>query len=117
MILFAQKRNCSYSLIGTIASIVALVSVVHLFFFNLGPSWDNFGIRQSQISCLATNETAIVGGDELPVEVPLNLDVRFPPDLHNAVVYRGAPWKAEIGRWFSGCDSVVKKVKIVEVCE
>ncbi|KAL8142927.1 hypothetical protein V2J09_015959 [Rumex salicifolius] len=114
MILFTQKRNCSYSLIGTVASIVALVSVVHLFFFNLGPSWDNFGIRQTQISCLVTNETAVVGGDELPVEVPLNLDVRFPPDLHNAVVYRGAPWKAEIGRWFSGCDSVVKEVKIVE---
>lgn len=39
---------------------------------------------------------------------------RFPADLHQAVVYRGAPWKAEIGRWLSGCHSVVKEINVTE---
>jgi hypothetical protein len=35
--------------------------------------------------------------------------------LHRAVFYRNAPWKAEIGRWLSGCDAVTKEVSVVEV--
>ncbi|XP_040369101.1 DNA topoisomerase 3-beta isoform X2 [Rosa chinensis] len=36
-------------------------------------------------------------------------------DLHKAVVFRGAPWKAEIGRWLTGCGSISNKVNIVEL--
>ncbi|KAL5981975.1 hypothetical protein ACLOJK_016042 [Asimina triloba] len=40
---------------------------------------------------------------------------RFPVDSHRAVNYRGAPWKAEVGRWLSSCDSIVTEIDIIEV--
>ncbi|XP_048225885.1 uncharacterized protein LOC8278954 isoform X2 [Ricinus communis] len=43
------------------------------------------------------------------------LDHRFPVDSHKGVVYRDAPWKAEVGQWLSGCDSITKEVKVVEI--
>ena len=57
------------------------------------------------------------GGDHVweNIQHSLDLDHRFPSDLHNAVVYHNAPWKAEIGQWLSGCDSIAKEVNIVEV--
>ena len=45
----------------------------------------------------------------------VDLNIQYPADSRNAVVYRGAPWKAEIGRWLSGCDSKTAAVKIVQV--
>lgn len=45
----------------------------------------------------------------------LDLDAQFPADALQAVSYRGAHWKAEIGRWLSGCDSVSQPVDINEV--
>ena len=99
------------------ASIVVLVSVVHLFLFPVVPSLDYFSARQPQNSCIPINGS-IKGGKDKVVKntqpVP-NLDVRFPVDLHKAVVYRGAPWKAEIGRWLSGCNSITTAVKVFEV--
>ena len=109
-----QKWKCSWSLFATIASIVALASVVHLFLFPLAPTFDYF--RQPQISCVPVNGSAEAATDvrESP-QLSIDLDHRFPADLHNAVVYRGAPWKAEIGRWLSGCNSIAKEVNISEV--
>ncbi|XP_059646319.1 uncharacterized protein LOC132292199 isoform X1 [Cornus florida] len=106
-----QKWKCSWSLVAAIASIVALVSVVHLFLFPLVPSFNYFNALQVQNSCLPINGSIIGGKDNMSV---LDLDVRFPSDLHKAVVYRSAPWKAEIGRWLSGCDSITTAVKVVE---
>lgn len=102
-----QKWKCSWSLAAAIASIVALVSVVHLFLFPLGPSFDF--LRQSQNFCIPVNGSS---EDQQPAA---DLDHRFPAGLHKEVIYRGAPWKAEIGRWLSGCDSITKEVSTVEV--
>lgn len=114
-----QKWRLSWSLIATIASVFALFSVVHLFLFPLVPPFDYF--RQVQTSCVPVNGSALVKTDlakESQSRQPtIDLDRQFPADLHNAVVYRGAPWKAEIGRWLSGCDSVAKEVNIVEVIQ
>ena len=113
-----QKWRFSWSLIATIASIVAFVSVVHTFLFPLVPPFDYF--RQVQTSCVPVNgsaedKTDHVGESQSPRPTPIDLVRQFPADSHNAVVYRGAAWKAEIGRWLSGCDSNAKEVSIVEV--
>src|SRR5687767_1294593 len=114
MVLSMQKGHCSWSLLAAVGSLLVLLSVVHLFLSPLGSTLDYFGVRQAQTSCLLTNgSTKGIGGFHQDVE--LDLDRRFRADLHNAVVYRGAPWKAEIGRWLSGCDSVVKEIHITEV--
>ncbi|KAJ4706445.1 exostosin family protein [Melia azedarach] len=112
-----RKWKCSWSLVASIASVLALVSVVHLFLFPLVPSFDYFSARQVQNSCVPFNgsiqgPTDRVWENSLP---PLDLDHRFPADSRKAVVYRNAPWKAEIGSWLSGCDAVAKKVNIVEM--
>ncbi|KAI3996940.1 hypothetical protein MKX01_021216 [Papaver californicum] len=106
-----QTCKCSWSLIATIASLIAIVSFIHLFAFPLSPSsLAFFSARQVQNSCSPINGST--GGTN--PQPNLNLDTRFPADSHSAVVYRGAPWKSEIGRWLSGCDSIPEPVSIVE---
>lgn len=132
----SQKGRCSWSLVGPIASIMALVSVVHLFLFPVIPSFEYFGTRQAQTFCIPVNGS--VNGDKVTVpkygsidsnnvmnglavdnkqilKPIVNLSVLYPSDLHNAVVYRGAPWKADIGRWLSGCHSNATVINVVEV--
>ncbi|KAK9181367.1 hypothetical protein WN944_024504 [Citrus x changshan-huyou] len=113
-----EKWRFSWTLVATVASVLTLVSVVHLFLFPLVPSFDYFTARQQiQNSCVPIKESAEGVTNRVWENSPpqLNLDHRFPADLHNAVVYRNAPWKAEIGRWLSGCDSVAKEVDLVEM--
>ncbi|KAL9252051.1 hypothetical protein AKJ16_DCAP05896 [Drosera capensis] len=75
----------------------------------ISSSLEYFGARQVESSCVLSNGTRREGF------VPaLDLDRLFPADSHGAVVYHGAPWKAEIGRWLSGCDSIAKETNIVE---
>ncbi|KAK6124647.1 hypothetical protein DH2020_041611 [Rehmannia glutinosa] len=116
-----QKWKCSWSVAASIASILALVSVVHLFLYPVIPSLDYLSLRQAQNSCLPVNGS-IEGSEkyaprmsskETPQRV-VDLNVRYPADLHNAVTYNGAPWKAEVGRWLSGCNSNITAVEIVE---
>ncbi|KAF6158610.1 hypothetical protein GIB67_040124 [Kingdonia uniflora] len=103
-----QAWKCSWSLIATVASIVALVSIVQLLLFPLTPSsLSYFNARQIQTSCVPTNVST-------EVQPLLALDHRFPSDLYNAVVYRGAPWRANIGQWLSGCGLIGTSVDIVE---
>ncbi|GMY14183.1 putative glucuronoxylan glucuronosyltransferase f8h [Fagus crenata] len=113
--LFNQKWKCSWSLAAAVASILALVSVVHLFLFPLAPSFDYF--RQAQNSCVPVNGSFQAPTDHVRegLQPAADLDHRFPAGLHNEVVYHGAPWKAEIGRWLSGCNSIIKEVSIVEM--
>ncbi|KAL3819825.1 hypothetical protein ACJIZ3_005730 [Penstemon smallii] len=113
-----QKWKCSWSLVASIASILALVSVVHLFLHPVVPSLEYFSLSQAQNSCFPVNET-IKGVDNKDYstqksEPEIDLNIRYPNDLHNAVTYGDAPWKPEIGRWLSGCNSNVKSVDIVE---
>ncbi|GJT73770.1 exostosin family protein [Tanacetum coccineum] len=112
-----QKLNCSWSLVATIVSIVALVSVVQLFLFPSGPSFNYFGYNQVKDSCVlinGTNSGEIKGKNDNLQKKWQPLNARFPADLHKAVVYRGAPWKAEIGQWLSGCSSVASPMKVNE---
>uniref|UniRef100_A0A5B6Z8Z3 EGF-like domain-containing protein n=1 Tax=Davidia involucrata TaxID=16924 RepID=A0A5B6Z8Z3_DAVIN len=111
-----QKWKCSWPMVATITSIVALISVVHLFLLPMVPSFDYFRVRQVQNSCVPINGSVEGGRDNVKHNLlrVLDLDGRFPSDLHKAVVYRGAPWKAEIGRWLSGCNSITTAVKVVE---
>ncbi|XP_058073601.1 uncharacterized protein LOC131222515 [Magnolia sinica] len=111
------KWNFSWTLVATIISLVALVLVVHTFLYPLVPSsLDYLGGRQSRSSCLQINGSIEVGGGHLTSNslLGLDLDARFPADSHWAVSYRGAPWKADIGQWFSGCDSIATEIDIVE---
>lgn len=119
-----QKWKCSWSIVATVAAVLAMVSVVHLFLYPLVPPLDYWSITQAQIACLPINgstegsEKYVTGVTYNYTEDPhlaVNLNAQYPADLHNAVTYRGAPWKAEIGRWLSGCDSNIKAVEIVEV--
>ncbi|XP_071737540.1 uncharacterized protein [Rutidosis leptorrhynchoides] len=110
----AQKLNCSWSLVATVVSIVALVSVVQLFLFPAVPSFEYFGYKQVKDSCIPVNGTIDAGKNNIYRSNQQPLIVRFPADLHNAVVYRGAPWKNEIGRWLSGCSSVATPIKVNE---
>ncbi|XP_052175852.1 uncharacterized protein LOC127790391 isoform X2 [Diospyros lotus] len=113
--MFSIQKWCSWSLVATIASTVALVSIVHLFWFPIVPSFDYLAAREAQNSCVPMNGSAKADEDNTVKNLPsINLDVKFPADLHKAVVYHGAPWKAEIGSWLSGCDSITTAVKVVE---
>lgn len=131
--MFSFQKRCSWSLVASGASFVILVSVVHLFLYPVVPSLDYFSTN----SCLPINGSSavddrasqdnktiedrmyvtLVNGTSKGSPPPPMLDLKaeFPEDLHNAVVYRGAPWKAEIGRWLAGCDARNASVKIVEV--
>ncbi|KAG5552416.1 hypothetical protein RHGRI_010480 [Rhododendron griersonianum] len=114
-----QKWKCSRSLVASVASILALVSVVHLFLFPVVPSFDYLLAKHAQNACIPLDES-INGskGNVLQSSQPvINLDVQFPADLHKAVVYHNAPWKADIGRWLSGCNPITTAVKVVEVVE
>lgn len=113
--LFSMKNwRCSWSLAASIASVVALVSVVHLFLFPLTPSFDYFKLASD--SCVSNNVSSADLVSNHGLEEPaIDLKYRFPADLHSSVAYKGALWKAEIGRWLSGCDSITKDVNISEV--
>lgn len=122
-----QKGRCSWSLVGSIASILALVSVVHLFLFPGIPFFEYFGARQAQTFCISGEKVTVpkygsIGIDSgLVVEKKkfrqpiVNLTLQYPSDVHNAVVYRDAPWKADVGRWLSGCHSNATVINVVEV--
>ncbi|TXG70461.1 hypothetical protein EZV62_005396 [Acer yangbiense] len=117
MMFSVQKWKWSWSLVAAVASVLALVSVVHLFLVPVVPSFDYISSRQVQSPCVQLNGSIQGGSNHVWENSPprLDLDHRFPADLHRAVVYRNAPWKAEIGRWLSGCDAVAEEVNIVEI--
>uniref|UniRef100_A0A7N1A7Y6 EGF-like domain-containing protein n=1 Tax=Kalanchoe fedtschenkoi TaxID=63787 RepID=A0A7N1A7Y6_KALFE len=98
--------NCAWSTLVTAASILAVLTILHLFFFPFGPSMDYFGVpvNISTSVGLPNNVTQIT----IPV---IDLDNQYLP---NAVAYRGAHWKPEIGHWLSLCDSSLMEVDIVE---
>jgi len=112
-LLSKNKWRCSWSLAVTIASVVALVSVVHLFMFPLTPTFNYFKIAKD--SCIQANASAEFPSNRDQEQPAVDFKLQFPADLHGSVVYQGAPWKAEIGHWLAACDSVIKEVNITEV--
>ncbi|ONK64414.1 uncharacterized protein A4U43_C07F25650 [Asparagus officinalis] len=108
----------SWSFIATVGSLVALVSIVHLFFTPLLPSsLDYFEVWRAQSSCSPVNLSAGLKSEHLDgnSELGIDFDKQFPVDSHGAVTYHGAPWKAEIGKWFSGYGDVLNVVDVVEM--
>jgi len=111
-----QKWKFSWSQIATVASVIVLVSLVHLFLGPVVPSFDSITVRQAQNLCGPSNESiSQVTKNSSQSLVVVAFDRRFPADSHGAVVYRNASWKAEIGQWLSSCDAVAKEVDIIEV--
>lgn len=112
--LFSMKNwRCSWSLAATIASVLVLVSVVHLFLFPFTPSFDYFKLASN--SCVSTNASVELINSHGWDEPVIDLKNRFPGDLHGSVPYKGAPWKAEIGQWLAGCHSITKEINVSEV--
>ncbi|GFP89678.1 probable glucuronosyltransferase gut1 [Phtheirospermum japonicum] len=107
-----QKWKLTWSVAASIASILALISVIHLFLYPVVPSLDYLSLRQAQSSCIPINGTKV--NPKQNPQPMVDLKVRYPDDLHNAVTYNGAPWKAEIGRWLSGCNSNTTAIEISE---
>ncbi|KAG6744826.1 hypothetical protein POTOM_051466 [Populus tomentosa] len=110
-----QKWKCSWSLIATIVSVVALVSAAPLFLFPVLPFLDCFNVRNPSVAINGTVDERNHHHVLENLKPVLDLEPRFPVDLHGVVVPRNAPWKAEIGRWLSVCDSATKDVTAVEV--
>ncbi|WOK95473.1 hypothetical protein Cni_G04180 [Canna indica] len=110
-----------WTLLATVGSLLILVSLTHLLLSPLFPSsLDFFGARQNSNSCAPFNasdrgRSEIPGGGESPVGVGGDdLGAPFPVDSYGALTYRGAPWKAEIGRWLSGCEPILAEVEVAE---
>ena len=109
--LTTRSTKCLWAFVGVAGILVMLVTAVHVFMVPILPSsLDFFGARRG------------VGVDR-PRNVLPNVRVvdsrlkgRFPADSYGAVAYRGAPWKAEIGRWLAGCHAGSSAVNITEVC-
>ncbi|KAG6493187.1 hypothetical protein ZIOFF_048164 [Zingiber officinale] len=87
------------SLVAAIGFLLILVSFAHMFLPPLLPSFDYFGGRNERLSGGGASE---------------DLGTRSPATSHVPVAYRGAPWKAEIGRWLSRCDPLSVAVEVVE---
>ena len=105
--LVMHKRSCSWLLLVAVGSVVVLICLAQFSLSPWGSTRNYFSVKQAQTTCIPHNIQASQSG--------LSLSCRFPADLHKAVVYHGAPWKAEIGQWLLGCDSVVNEISITEV--
>ncbi|KAJ0960495.1 hypothetical protein J5N97_001654 [Dioscorea zingiberensis] len=44
-----------------------------------------------------------------------DLNAQFPVDTHGSVIFRGAPWKPDIGSWLLSCGSVSSAIDVEEV--
>lgn len=91
-----QKWKCSWSLIATIVSVVALVSAAPLFLFPVLPFLDCFNVRNSSVAINGTVDERNHHHVLENLKPVLDLEPRFPVDLHGVVVRRNVPWKAEI---------------------
>ncbi|XP_065011559.1 uncharacterized protein LOC135585634 isoform X2 [Musa acuminata AAA Group] len=102
-----------WSLVTATVSLLLLASAIHMFLSPLFPSsLDFFGARQNSASCAPLNASSDHRRTERWDDVEWG--ARFPAHFHGAVTYRSAPWKAEIGRWLSGCGSILAAVEVVE---
>ncbi|KAJ0961168.1 hypothetical protein J5N97_000852 [Dioscorea zingiberensis] len=46
---------------------------------------------------------------------PTDLNAQFPVDTHGSVIFRGAPWKPDIGSWLLSCGSVSSAIDVEEI--
>ena len=102
----------SCSTAASIVSLLAFATVANMFLSPYFQSSSNyFSYSPVRNSCSSSNATVENS------EQDTDFVAQFVTDNFSAVFHRGAPWKAEIGRWLSGCDSVSKNVEIDEVSD
>lgn len=104
-----RSTKCRWAFVGVAGTLVMLVTAVHVFMVPILPSsLDYFGARRT--IGRPRNVLPAVG------VVDSRLRGQFPSDSYGAVTFRGAPWKAEIGRWLAGCHTGSSTVNVTEVC-
>ncbi|RCV46311.1 hypothetical protein SETIT_9G521600v2 [Setaria italica] len=102
-----RSTKCPVAFVGAAGALVVLVTAVHVFMVPILPSsLDYFGARSS----ISRPRNALPGVGV----VDSRLRGQFPSDSHGAVVFRGAPWKAEVGRWLAGCHANSSSVNVTE---
>ncbi|XP_078442215.1 uncharacterized protein LOC144711931 isoform X2 [Wolffia australiana] len=122
MNLFMGKRLCTP--IAALVSFAVLIVAAHLYlsphypssflFFNASNARNSsHGLEISPLTRSSGENSSqhTVSGPQWEI----GLDAQFPADSLKSVFYRDAPWKAEIGQWLSGCDSINQSVDILEV--
>jgi putative beta-1,4-xylosyltransferase IRX10 len=107
--LTTRLTKCPVAFLGVAGALVVIVSAVHVFMVPILPSSLNYFSARGSVSP-PRNVLPGVG------VVNSRLRGQFPSDSHGAVVFRGAPWKAEIGRWLAGCHANSSSVNATEVC-
>ncbi|XP_006651086.2 uncharacterized protein LOC102700608 isoform X1 [Oryza brachyantha] len=102
-----RSTKCPWAFLGVAGALVMLVTAVHVFMVPILPSsLDYFGAGHG-----VRRPRNVLPGAGV---VDSRLRGQFPSDSYGAVTYRGAPWKAEIGRWLSGCGAGLSVVNITE---
>ncbi|KAL6596347.1 hypothetical protein ACP70R_047711 [Stipagrostis hirtigluma subsp. patula] len=102
-----RSTKCPVAFVGVAGALVVLVTAVHVFMVPILPSsLSYFGARGS----IGRPRNALPGVGV----VDSRLRGQFPSDLYGAVAFRGAPWKAEIGRWLAGCHANSSAVNVTE---
>ncbi|CAL0311578.1 unnamed protein product [Lupinus luteus] len=86
--------------------------LLHLFWLPSAHSTDYFSIARN--SYIPSNSSTELTNNLDKEESAVNLKHCLPVDLQKEFIYRGAPWKAEIGKWLASCDSIAKEVNIIE---
>ncbi|KAJ0982339.1 hypothetical protein J5N97_010594 [Dioscorea zingiberensis] len=82
-------------------------------------SIDLFGTEKTQVLC-SDNDVLDLEACEHEHFVassvsPTDLNAQFPVDTHGSVIFRGAPWKPDIGSWLLSCGSVSSAIDVEEV--
>lgn len=104
-----RSTKCPVAFVGAASALAVLATAVHVFMVPILPSsLDYFGAHSS--TNRPRNAPPGVG------VVDSRLRGQFPSDSHGSVVFRGAPWKAEVGRWLAGCHTNYSSVNVTEVC-
>nr|ACN39924.1 unknown [Picea sitchensis] len=107
-----QNFKYSWQLTIVILILVAFISVVHVFFVPLIPTSLEFtGSRQTESLADASSvKNGSSTGDK-------NIEQdQYPQssDSYGAILYRDAPWKADMGKWLSRCHDIAALVYINE---
>lgn len=104
-----RSTKCPVAFVGVAGTLVVLITAVHVFMVPILPaSFYYFGSRSS-----ISHPKNVLPAVEV---VDSRLKGCFPSDSYGAVAFRGAPWKAEIGRWLAGCHANSSSVDVTEVC-
>jgi len=107
-----QNFKYSWQLTIVILILVAFISVVHIFFVPLIPTSLEFtGSRQTES---LADASSVKNGSSIG-DKNIEQD-QYPQssDSYGAILYRDAPWKADMGKWLSRCHDIAAPVYINE---